>query len=181
MHASAFDPYRNFVAPGSVRPVDYVSRAANGHLYRRRGVEWHNGVSGRRHGNVTTTRLSNPGYPNVGGSFPGIRPGTSSLRPSTTSVYGSRYGTTSIRSSRTRILGRSHTGLQRANLKRADSSGLLGQSDLRARATTLLSTASRVAFVQGEGCRPGASSTRSYDSSAWSSARGSRIPRSPEL
>jgi len=55
-HASALDPFREHIAPGSMR---YVNRTfyQNGVLYRQTGYTWRNAVNGRPHSRLTTTRV----------------------------------------------------------------------------------------------------------------------------
>ena len=87
VHASTFDPNRQYIAPGSYRQVNEVFRGADGHLYRRQGAQWNSAVTGKEHGQITTTRLSNPvhwnGYP---------QGGTVSIQPSHTNTYSNQLG-----------------------------------------------------------------------------------------
>ncbi len=57
VHASAMNPTRQMVAPGSMR---YVDRQVwmGGVLYRQHGWTWRNAITGQPHSQLTTTRIS---------------------------------------------------------------------------------------------------------------------------
>ncbi|MDZ4821668.1 MAG: hypothetical protein SGJ20_22135 [Planctomycetota bacterium] len=65
VHASATAPFRNLVAPGSLRYINSTFYGADGALYRQVGYRWRNAVTGQPHSTVTTTRLTG-GMTNAG-------------------------------------------------------------------------------------------------------------------
>jgi hypothetical protein len=57
VRASALNPYRNQIMPGSLWPVDRTYYGNDGFVYREVGYQWRNAVTGQRHSDVTTTRI----------------------------------------------------------------------------------------------------------------------------